>query len=87
MKPVPLELIQAAADALLRFPDLPNDVREQFEGYINGNWAKKSKSAIKHLRFAGGTMCKYPWIYLTSLGPSPSVTYWVLRYNFYASNL
>lgn len=39
MCPVPIELQQAAADALLSYGDMPVDVTEQLAGYIDGKWA------------------------------------------------
>lgn len=36
--PVPEELIQAAADALLRFPGIPEHEARKLEAYINGEW-------------------------------------------------
>jgi hypothetical protein len=80
MKHVPLELIQAAADALLRFPDLPNDVREQFDGYINGNWVNERCDAMHRCHKAGLKLREIAWVYLTDLTQEHFVTYWLERY-------
>lgn len=36
---VPIDLIQAAADALLSYSNLPDDVAKQLSGYLDNQWA------------------------------------------------
>lgn len=83
--PVPEALIQAAADALLRFPDIPDDARKQLEGYLQGIWAHcathDAPSVLSRCGpFFGTTR---PWMTLLDMRGACSVQKWVGKYYGY----
>lgn len=64
--PVHEKIIQAAADALLRFPDLPILVRKQFEGYITGEMVG-TYTKIWTRVYKKQSYRQYPWLWLVDI--------------------
>lgn len=79
---VPDYLIQATADALLRFPDIPDDARIQFESLLSGEFTCNSLN-IWHIVAHNITFKQCPWLWLIDITEDDNYAVRDVR-NYYA---